>query len=581
MFDKSTTIHLDDIKIDLFEYIDENSDFLKNQYLEYVFEIGNLKLDNQKLRKVLEYNNHSLWEMSLINEKNIYKNNNVFKTIKYLALRKILFENINKKIQIFFLEKDLENIIKKEFDTKKLIFLNSEFSLKNKFKKSIIKSDIFNYLYFLYFFIKNCNFSKKNKSSFLKKKFFIFSYFTHYDNIKFSNGSFFPKQWSGLLKLLDKNFNFIQLFLPNKDFKFFFQIKSFLENKKINNLNAQNFLNNIIFFEYYSQIRENFKKFKTKVLFSEIENLFKKNQKYEFFFLINKDLFISSFSGYTLLQNLLWISVFDNLLSNIPKHDYGIFLYENQPWEKALITSWKKFKHGKLIGYSHTTINYWHLNYFNALDYNTSDNFEKFNPNYIAVSSQTSKNFLLNQSINSEKILEVEALRYLWILEKNCEPKKKRNKEILFLGDYKNTTNKKLIEILKKLKISLIDLGFNITFKPHPATFVRDIDKDIHQTSDDLELIVDRFDFVISSNTTSAIIEALSCGKTTFLFKDKNNFDLSPLKNTILEEKINFFYTDKDLLNKIDNNNDKIKPIKYYYLNKDLNRWKKILEIKN
>ena len=32
--------------------------------------------------------------------------------------------------------------------------------------------------------------------------------------------------------------------------------------------------------------------------------------------------------------------------------------------EKALITSWKKFKHGKLIGYSHTTINYWHLNYF-------------------------------------------------------------------------------------------------------------------------------------------------------------------------------------------------------------------------
>ena len=43
---------MDDIKIDLFEYIDENSDFLKNQYLEYVFEIGNLKLDNQKLRKV-------------------------------------------------------------------------------------------------------------------------------------------------------------------------------------------------------------------------------------------------------------------------------------------------------------------------------------------------------------------------------------------------------------------------------------------------------------------------------------------------------------------------------------------------
>ena len=49
------------------------------------------------------------------------------------------------------------------------------------------------------------------------------------------------------------------------------------------------------------------------------------------------------------------------------------------------------------------------------------------------------------------------------------------------------------------MKISLIDLGFNITFKPHPATFVKDIDKDIHQTSDDLELIVDDLIFVISS----------------------------------------------------------------------------------
>ena len=88
---------MDDIKIDLFEYIDEIR-FLKNQYLEYVFEIGNLKLIIKK--KVLEYNNHFM-EMSLINEKNIYKNNNVFKTIKYLALRKILFENISKKIQIF------------------------------------------------------------------------------------------------------------------------------------------------------------------------------------------------------------------------------------------------------------------------------------------------------------------------------------------------------------------------------------------------------------------------------------------------------------------------------------------------
>ena len=127
------------------------------------------------------------------------------------------------------------------------------------------------------------------------------------------------------MKLLDKNFNFIQLFLPNKDFKFFFQIKSFLENKKINNLNAQNFLNNIIFFEYYSQIRENFKKFKTKVLFSEIEKLFKKIKNTNFFSLLIKIFLFPLFLDIRFYKIYL-ISVFDNLLSNIPKHDYGIFI---------------------------------------------------------------------------------------------------------------------------------------------------------------------------------------------------------------------------------------------------------------
>ena len=69
----------------------------------------------------------------------------------------------------------------------------------------------------------------------------------------------------------------------------------------------------------------------------------------------------------------------------------------------------------------------------------------------------------------------------------------------------------------------------------------------------------------------------------TFLFKDKNNFDLSPLKNTILEEEIVSFYTKEDLLNEIETNKERknIKPINYYYLDKDIKKWKKILKIED
>jgi surface carbohydrate biosynthesis protein (TIGR04326 family) len=583
MFNKSTIIHLQDKEINLFEYIDRNSDYLKKKYLNIVFRISNLKIYNQSLNKIFEYNDHSLWEMSLINEKNIYKNNFVFKTIKYLAIKKILDGNLNKKIRISHLERDLANILKYEVNNENIIFENYNFNFLEIFQNIVRKSSTYNHIYFFYFFLKNCNFKKKTMKNVLKKKFFIFSYFTHYDPKKFLNRIFYPKQWSQLWDITNHNANFMQLFLPNKKFKFFFQIKNFLSKTKFDNLNEENFINNNIFFEYYKKVVNDYKNFKKRIDRLDLKKIFQKNKEYEFFYLINEESFISSFSGYILLQNLLWIRVFDDLLSSIPKHEYGIFLYENQPWEKALITSWKKFNHGYLIGYSHTTINYWHLNYFNDPSYNLSNQFKRFNPDFIAVSSEISKNFLLSQSIDSKNIVEVEALRYLWLIDKIHLHKDKTKKKILFLGDYKASINKKLINILNQSKNDLIKLNFDITFKPHPATSAKNINDKIAKTNEDLELLIDKFEYIISSNTTSAIIEALSRGVRTFLFKDKNNFDLSPLKNTILEEEIVSFYTKEDLLNEIETNKERknIKPINYYYLDKDIKKWKKILKIED
>ena len=116
----------------------------------------------------------------------------------------------------------------------------------------------------------------------------------------------------------------------------------------------------------------------------------------------------------------------------------------------------------------HTTINFWYLNYFNINQYNLSKDFDKYSPNLIATSSEISKNFLLNQSINPKRIIDVEALRYNWILDKRASLDKKKIEErkILFLGDYEFNINQKLIEILNQSKDELINLGFEISYKP-------------------------------------------------------------------------------------------------------------------
>ena len=582
MKEKNILVNVGNTEIDLFEFIDQNSEVLKNQYLNIILQLSNFVINNQSLKDRLYFKDYSLWEMSLLQEKNIYKNRFIFKTIKYLALKKIITDNINENIKIFYLESDLASCLETEFKNLKISFVGKSFSFLNKINQVIKKNIPLHFLYFLYYFFKNCSFRKFNDKVLIEKKFLIFSYFTHYDIKKFNEKIFYPKQWTGLWEEIIENANFLQIFLPNEKLKFFFQVENLVKKKNFKNLKKENFINYFIYYKYFLKVFRDFKVFKSKILYYNIVKKIKDSENLRYFFEINEEIFISSFSGYTLLQNLLWINIFENLFKNLPKHDYGMYLFENQPWEKAFVRCWKKYNQGKLIGYCHTTVNFWNLNYFNIKDYNSSDDFKKFSPDLIAVSSEISKNFIVNQSINLDKVIEVEALRYNWILDKKKDLNDKRieNRKIIFLGDYDKNINDKLIKILKQSKDELMDLGFQVSYKPHPATKIKNIDNKISVIKEDLEDLINNYRYIVSSNSTSAIIETLSCGLNTFLFIDKNNFNLSPIKNTKIEKNVEFFFTKDELINKIENSQNNFEAVEYYYLDKKLKRWKKILEIK-
>jgi len=582
MKEKNILVNVGNTEIDLFEFIDQNSEVLKNQYLNIILQLSNFVINNQSLKDRLYFKDYSLWEMSLLQEKNIYKNRFIFKTIKYLALKKIITDNINENIKIFYLESDLASCLETEFKNLKISFVGKSFSFLNKINQLIKKNIPLHFLYFLYYFFKNCSFHKFNDKVLIKKKFLIFSYFTHYDIKKFNEKIFYPKQWTGLWEEIIENANFLQIFLPNEKLKFFFQVENLVKKKNFKNLKKENFINYFIYYKYFLKVFRDFKVFKSKILYYNIVKKIKDSENFRYFFEINEEIFISSFSGYTLLQNLLWINIFENLFKNLPKHDYGMYLFENQPWEKAFVRCWKKYNQGKLIGYCHTTVNFWNLNYFNIKDYNSSDDFKKFSPDLIAVSSEISKNFIVNQSINLDKVIEVEALRYNWILDKKKDLNDKRieNRKIIFLGDYDKNINDKLIKILKQSKDELMDLGFQVSYKPHPATKIKNIGNKISVIKEDLEDLINNYRYIVSSNSTSAIIETLSCGLNTFLFIDKNNFNLSPIKNTKIEKNVEFFFTKDELISKIENSQNNFEAVEYYYLDKELKRWKKILEIK-
>ena len=120
------------------------------------------------------------------------------------------------------MESDLASCLETEFKNLKISFVDKSFSFLNKINQVIKKNIPLHFLYFLYYFFKNCSFRKFNDKVLIEKKFLIFSYFTHYDIKKFNEKIFYPKQWTGLWEEIIENANFFQIFLPNEKLKFFF-----------------------------------------------------------------------------------------------------------------------------------------------------------------------------------------------------------------------------------------------------------------------------------------------------------------------------------------------------------------------
>ena len=106
----------------------------------------------------------------------------------------------------------------------------------------------------------------------------------------------------------------------------------------------------------------------------------------------------------------------------------------------------RKNNHGNAIGYSHTTVNYWHLNYFKSKNYYNTNIFnEEKNICQIKLRSLENQHTIFqNQGVPNKKLVKVESLRYNWLQGHN-NTKKIKNNNILILGDYDDEFNIKLL----------------------------------------------------------------------------------------------------------------------------------------
>ena len=408
-----------------------------------------------------------------------------------------------------------------------------------------------------------------------EKKNLFFTYSAYSDFNKINKGIFNSIYWNPLLKkniLRNQDNIWCNIFFEQKNSSINFQIRSF---QNINNKNYNFFIEQLFDFKIFFNIIFNFFKNIFKIFFIR-KNLKKYLKERNYNYLenfIEKD-FVNSFIGIEAFSSYYYFFLIEKLSKKIFKIKNVFYLFENQGWEKSLVYNF--YSKSNLIAINHATIRYWDLRFNFHLNGNN-----KYLPNFYAANSDDSFKKLLKENFPISKIIKLEALRFFDLAQKISKNKivSKSSNKILIVSDFSDKSNNSIIEVMKNIDKTLLS-KLNFTLKEHPLKKLNIPDNfKIEKNDDSLIELKKNHNLAIVSNTTSAITDLIMLGYHVIALLDKNTVNLSPLRGS---KKINFikdFTRISDIIeltfNKANYNNDDAN--QFFYYNKDLNLWKKIL----
>lgn len=591
------------------DYYKENilkiQDLIDRKNVEYINKYNEIidYIENFKSKKLFS-DRHGInyWELNIASEKNYIKQNNIFNILKFLLIsdlieyyniaeieiqtndielkKSIIDYSIKNKINVIT---DRKNIIHNKFNLYKIKKL---FKYSFGFIYNIIRLIIFPYI-FIFIFIFKFKFNKNKIIENFENKTIFIDYFFNFNKNQANNGIYESNYWGPLInQLLKKNekFSIFHIFEPNSQIPSVKNAYFFLD--KLNKYNIRHFIKwdlitfkdiLIAFFKFYYflflylLIRSDFKKYLS-------------DKSLEFFFL---DIFDKSFFSFHSYDNIINVEIFRKIISKYSPNKI-IYLSENLSWERILFNICKFNNLNDIIAVPHSTLRIWDLRYTSYQKYYS------INPNFkVACNGNYMKNVLKFTLLNNNCILDVEALRYLYLEDIIYSPDRLYNfnnkLNVLILGEYiDDVASNEILLFSESLKFIQSDI-FEVILKPHPAKNNLYNDGIFNISNDSLSKLIPWSDIVLCSAYTSASVEAAYYGKVVIIYNNPYFLNLSPLLG-LSNNNIYYINNKKDLIvllnflqnSKIINNNKNInKFINYFTLNKKIPLWLNYFSLKN
>ncbi len=292
----------------------------------------------------------------------------------------------------------------------------------------------------------------------------------------------------------------------------------------------------------------------------------------------------SSVFGATAMSNCLFLNLIEQTLECLPRQKLGVYLQENMAWEMAFVHAWRAAGHGELVGVPHSTVRYWDLRYFfDPRSYKHTGNNDLPLPDFVALNGLTGMAAYLQGKFPEEKIVEVEALRYLHLVNllperKTAERLPAASLRVLILGDYLLSITRQQMKWLMAAA-SILPPDTRYIVKPHPICPIRANEYPSLQLQIIDAPLADLFgdcDVVYTSNITSAAVDAYSAGIPVVSVLDGDTFNMSPLRGLA---GVTYATNPSELADALSRSweSSDLETEPYFCLNEKLPRWRHLL----
>ena len=300
---------------------------------------------------------------------------------------------------------------------------------------------------------------------------------------------------------------------------------------------------------------------------------------------LHTDEWADSLCGKSAMINCLRVALFESVVNCLPRQRLGVYLSENQPWEMAFIHAWRTAGHGALIGTPHTAIRFWDLRYhYDARCYERRSENALPMPDLLAVNGPVGRNSIQAGGYPSERVSEVEALRFLHLLMRSpgsstgCSSRSELR--VLICGDFLAATNRQLVAWLE-IAVQSLPPETVLVFKPHPACPFDPAKYPalpLKMSEEPLTELLGACDVVFASNTTSAAVDAYCAGIPIVQMLEGTTFNMSPLRGL---SGVRYVTNPDDLAATLRSvrHREALVAEPYFCLDPALPRWKKLLRI--